>query len=187
MMEILEMEVLGNPLSAWATAVGIALAINVLVAIVLWAVRRHLVHLAGNTDTAVDDSIIRVAKATRQWLVFAVTLFLGTMYLELTPRVDTILKYVATVAAFLQLGLWAGAMVEFWLTRYRDDSDNAAVATSLGALNFVAKLVLWSLVEQPLNVIERVIEQPVLDVDAGLEQDLLGVRDPDQARRAKSA
>lgn len=145
-MEMLDFEFLENPATAWVTAIGIALAINVVVAALLWFVRNRLSDLVGKTDTALDDSIVRVAKATKQWLVFAVTLFVGTKYLDLPARADKILQYVATVAAFLQAGLWAGAMVEFWVQRYRDGTDSAAAATSLGALNFVAKLVLWSLV-----------------------------------------
>ena len=88
-----------NPLRDWLTALGIALAINLLVGALKWAITRRLARLLPRTSEDLDRSVIVVARRTRQWLVFFVTLFIGSRYLELPARVDTVLQGAATVAA----------------------------------------------------------------------------------------
>lgn len=147
-MELLDDFLLfGNPLRDWLTALGIALAINLFVGALKWAITMRLARLLPRTSEDLDRSVIVVSRRTKQWLVFCVTLFIGSRYLELPARVDTVLQGVATLAAFLQIGLWASAALGTVIMRHRlraQDSDGAS-ATSLSALNFIGKLVLWTL------------------------------------------
>lgn len=144
----LEQLLLGNSLTDWATALGVALAINVFVGLIKWVIVARLSKVASDTSNAFDDAAIEIARRTRQWLIFGVTLFVGTRYLELPARVETLLGGVATVAAFLQIGLWLMGAIDFWLNRYRQrtlKSDSSA-ATSIAALAFIGRLILWSVV-----------------------------------------
>jgi small-conductance mechanosensitive channel len=109
---------------------------------------RVLKRLAERTDTALDDAVLRAVKATRMWLVAVVAVFFGANYLEL-PGVATIaVTKAATIAAFWQVGMWAWALIDFWLTRSRERAlaKDPGAATSLTALTFVARLVLWAIV-----------------------------------------
>lgn len=147
-MDLLDHAVLGNPLSAWLTALGIALSINLVVAVAKWAVIRRFAPIAARSANPFDDAVVVMARRTRQLLILLVTLFVGTRYLELPERLDTGFQYVATVAGFLQLGLWIGAALEFWLARYRARSleNNAGAATAVAAVGFVTRLGLWAVV-----------------------------------------
>jgi small-conductance mechanosensitive channel len=51
----------------------------------------------------------------------------------------------ATVAAFLQVGLWLAAVLDAWIVRSRARAleTDAAAATSLTAFSFVGRMVLW--------------------------------------------
>ncbi|TJY59014.1 mechanosensitive ion channel family protein [Sinimarinibacterium sp. CAU 1509] len=142
----LDVVVLQNPLSHWLTAIGLALLINLVVALVKSVLVGRFKRLADRTATAVDDSIVAVAQRTKQWLIFLVTLYLGTQYLDLPDKVAATLKVLATLGAFMQAGLWANCALEFWLGRYRQRAMevDAGAATSLGALNFIGRLLLWS-------------------------------------------
>ncbi len=73
----LQSMVLGNSVQDWLTALTIALIINLLVGLIKWAVIFRLAKILKKTETALDDSLIEVARRTRQWLVFAVTLYIG--------------------------------------------------------------------------------------------------------------
>ena len=141
-------ELLGNPLQHWLTAIGLALAINLVVGLVKWAIIARLAKVASTTSNAFDDAFIAVARRTRQWLVFGVTLFIGTRYLELPDRIETVLIGVATISAFLQLGSWGMAGLDFWLERYRQRTlqTDAGAATSLAALSFIGRVLLWAVV-----------------------------------------
>jgi small-conductance mechanosensitive channel len=141
-------ELLGNPLQDWVTALGVALTINLIVGLTRRLVITRLEKVARVTATPLDDAFIKVAQRTRQWLIFGVTLFVGTRYLELPDRVETVLQTVATLAAFMQVGLWASAGVDFWLNRYRERTlaSDAGAATSIAALGFIGRVLLWSVV-----------------------------------------
>lgn len=135
-----------NSLRDWLTALGLALSINLMVASIKWLLLRRFATLTHQTDTALDDAVVYIAKSTQQWLVLGVTLYFGTRYLALPDRVGTVFTVIATVALFLQLGLWAGAGFRFWLDRYqrRMLASDAASATSLAALGFVGRVLIWA-------------------------------------------
>ncbi|HEY0972916.1 MAG TPA: mechanosensitive ion channel family protein [Solimonas sp.] len=145
---LLELEILENPLRHWLTALAIALAINLVVGLLKWVITRRLATLAERSSMALDDAIIEIAKRTRQLLIFGVTLFVASHYLSLPERAETVLKWTATISAFLQIGLWAGAGLDFWLNRYRQRSlqTDAGTATSLAALSFIGRVLLWAIV-----------------------------------------
>jgi len=144
----LDILLLGNSIAAWLTALGVAVAVNIAVGVVKWAVIARLSKLAGRTETSIDDSVIEIARATRQGLVLFVSLYIGTQYLTLPDKTASVLKIAATIAAFVQLGLWGNAAFKFWMGRYRERAVKADIsaATSLGALSFIGQVVLWSVV-----------------------------------------
>lgn len=139
---------LGNSLLAWVTALGAALAINLAVGVVKWAAIDRLSKMADKTGTSLDDALITVVRRTHQGLVLLVSLYIGTRYLALPGKAVEALKIVATVAAFMQIGLWASAAFNFWIDRYRKRAVAADIsaATSLGAITFVGRVVVWAIV-----------------------------------------
>ena len=140
--------VLGNSTSAWLAALGVLLAINIAVAAAKWGAIARLPRVAGQTATSLDDSVIEIARRTYQGLILLVSLHLASRYLILPDRVHEILRTIAILAAFLQLGLWISGALIFWLGRYgaRAAKTNASAATTIGALAFVGQLGLWSVV-----------------------------------------
>ncbi|TXH02664.1 MAG: mechanosensitive ion channel family protein [Nevskiaceae bacterium] len=143
-----EVTFLHNPLIDWLAALGIALAINLVVGVGKWLIVHKLAAIAARTDTVLDDAIVDVARRTRQWLVFGVTLYAGSRYLDLPEHAEKVLHNIAIVAAFLQLGGWLRAALDFWLERYRRHAlaHDAGAATSLAALSFIGRLLLWAVI-----------------------------------------
>ena len=70
-------ELLGNPLLSWLTALAVAVGINVVVGVVKWLIISRLSKFASQTATHLDDTAIEIAKATRQWLVIFVSLYVA--------------------------------------------------------------------------------------------------------------
>ncbi|MGQ0697673.1 MAG: mechanosensitive ion channel family protein [Panacagrimonas sp.] len=139
---------LDNTVEAWLTALAIAVAINLVVALVKGIAVSRLVTRAARTQTGVDDAFVTALRATKQFLVFFVSLMIGSRSLELSDRVDLVIGGAATIAAFVQLGLWVSAGIAFWLERSRSRAmiANAAAATSLAAMGFILQTLLWTLV-----------------------------------------
>ena len=146
-MELLDYKILDNTLLAWLTALGIALSINVVVGVLKWAIINRLSVIAQNSVTELDDSIIDIVKRTRQTLVFVVTLFIGSHYLELSEKVQSVLAGAATVAIFIQAGLWLVGALDFWLVRYKNRTmeANVGAATAVAAIGFIGRVVLWAM------------------------------------------
>ena len=134
-----------NPLSDWLVAVAVGLAI----VLVVFAVQRILIRwLASGTrknPTRLDKAMIRAVESTKLWLVVFISLYFASQYLELGKKTEGVLDKIVTVAALLQVGLWISAMLDFWVatSRMRAEQGNLAEATSLSALSFIGKLLLW--------------------------------------------
>ncbi|HKY90968.1 MAG TPA: mechanosensitive ion channel family protein [Nevskiaceae bacterium] len=138
--------ILGNPLADWAIALGFAVSINLAVALVRWLAINKLSNAARRSRTHFDDGIVEAVRRTRQWLVTIVSLYIGSRYLELPEKTNVFLGGAATLAAFMQVGMWISALLDFGINRYRRhamETDTAAL-TSLAALTFIARTLIWA-------------------------------------------
>jgi small-conductance mechanosensitive channel len=146
MMVDLEFIWQGNSLRDWSTALGLALSINLFVGVLKWLIEHRLAKAARKTYRKMDDVIVAMARHTKQLLVFGVTLLAGTRYLDLPVGIDHVLIKVATISGFLQLGLWLSGALNFWIEHYRRQSmsRDLAAATSLAAISFVGRVLLWT-------------------------------------------
>lgn len=144
----LSFQLFDNTLLDWVWALGIAICINLLVGALKWAITARLARFNRNVHSVANDALIDVARRTRQFLILGMTLFVGTRYLNLPARVETVFTVVATVCGFLQVGLWMMGIGDFWLNRYRRKAaeTDGGVATSIAALAFTGRLVMWSLI-----------------------------------------
>jgi len=134
-----------NPLSDWLVAIAVALSIL----LVVFAVQRLLIRWLSNWQrpkaTKMDPALINAVESTKLWLIVFVALYFGSQYLELGKKTALILDRIVTVAVLLQVGMWLGAILDFWIasSRVRAQQHDVGTATSLSALNFIGKLLLW--------------------------------------------
>lgn len=145
-MLVLEHIFWGNSLHEWCMALGLALTINVLIALMRWLILNRYIKVKERAPRGLEEAMVAMVRRTKQSLVLGVTLLIGTRYLELPAKVDISFIHIATVAGFLQVGLWLNAGLTFWVNRYRYNnlSTDAGANTSLAALQFVGKVVLWT-------------------------------------------
>lgn len=134
-----------NPLSDWLVAVAVSLGILLLVFGVRRLVIRRLSNLLRPKASRMDAALIDAVESTKLWLIVFVALYFGSQYLELGKRTELILDRIVTVAVMLQVGLWLGALLDYWVatSRMRAEQHDVGTATSLSALNFIGKLLLW--------------------------------------------
>lgn len=132
----------------WLGALLIATAIVMFTILIKRVLVRRLGELAKRTSTSLDDALVRALAATKLSLVVVLALYAGSHNIELPKRVAGWLDVGATVAFFLQVGLWFSALLEFWVNRSRSRAmaSNVGAATSLSALSFIARAILWALV-----------------------------------------
>lgn len=134
-----------NPLSDWLVAVGVAVAILLFAWLLQRLLVRRLSRIAERTATKLDDALVDAARSTKLWLLFFIAVYLGSQYLDLGKKTEGVLDKLATVATLLQVGLWLAALLDYWVanSRRRAAATDLGAATSLSALSFIGKLLLW--------------------------------------------
>jgi len=148
MTELLDTTFYHNTVSRWLLAAGVAAVVYVLLRLVLRTVRGRFTALAGRTQTDWDDVFVHALGRTRRVFLFVLAVYAGSASLELPPRLAGVLRTVTVLVAVFQVGVWLSAALAMWLERYTArelDADRGA-ATSVRAVGFVGKLVLWSVV-----------------------------------------
>ncbi|NGY05138.1 mechanosensitive ion channel family protein [Solimonas terrae] len=146
LQHFLQQKLFENSIQEWLIAFGIATAVVLVVGLIRSLVVRRLAALAKRTSTMVDDLLVFVVRQTHLLLVWLPAFWLVGHSLDLPDRVALFVKGAASLAMVLQAGLWVGGAIDFWIatSRERAMQENAGAATSLGALNFITKVVLWA-------------------------------------------
>jgi small-conductance mechanosensitive channel len=134
---------LHNPLGDWLIAVGFTLVLVLLLSLIKPILIRRLQRLAARTTNRFDDVLVEAVQMTKIWLVSLVAVYISSGYLDLPHQIEKILREAATVAAFIQVGLWAGKLIEEWIAHSRRRVADNGAATTLSGLGYVAKIALW--------------------------------------------
>ncbi len=150
MKELLQLDhvLLHNPLQDWLIAIGIVLGIMLFATLLKRQVIKRMSKLARSSDRQIFGAMVKMAQASKLWLVAIVALQLGGNYLDLPHKADLTLQRLMTMAVFLQFGIWISALLDFWIARSRNQLPDAGVteSRSLDPFSFLGRLVLWTLV-----------------------------------------
>ncbi len=146
-MQFLQTTFYGNPVWRWLAAVGVILFTWLALQVFTRAMIRHLRKIAERTTGQLDDLLVELLNKTRFLLVFVISAYAGARFLALPATTSKVLGVAFVIALLMQAGYWTNGLVTFWLARIvkRRLGEDAATATSLVALGFLAKLVLWAI------------------------------------------
>jgi small-conductance mechanosensitive channel len=133
---------LGIPPTEWLIA-GV-------VGVVVWASLWILRNLIASRYSTAKNPLIRLIGYlignTRQILFFAVALDAAQESLTLPDRVQHIVSNTVMILVLIQVGLWAGRTVRFYLEmKELERGADRVFAGSLDIINFVARVLIWSL------------------------------------------
>ncbi|MES9943285.1 MAG: mechanosensitive ion channel family protein [Candidatus Thiodiazotropha sp. 6PLUC2] len=143
--ETLNLSLSGGPLEMWLIAIAVVVATFLLLKLLVSILGRKLSHVAEKTSNHIDDVITQIIKKTKWWLLGILSLFLGSLFVELPARVTDILGKMLVIALFLQLGIWVSTALKlsFQVYRQRQLEKNPASVTALNAINMFATGLLW--------------------------------------------
>jgi small-conductance mechanosensitive channel len=146
----LNREFYGNSLRQWLIALLIFAAVWIALRLALALARRRATRLAESGRWEFARGAAGLLDATRRWFLLAAALFAGTLVLQFPEGHPArhVIQSAAAIALVVQGGIWGNVCLAFGINRYvktRMASD-AAAATTITALGFLGKLVLWSLV-----------------------------------------
>ncbi len=138
---------LGNSLTEWLIAGVLGLAVWA----ALWILRRFVTARFAKSSTVQRRLPIRhiayLFANTKQFLFLAAALYVAQGSLSLPDRVQHVVSNIVLMLVLLQVGLWAGRSVRFYLEMKQSERGADQVfAGSLDIINFVTRILIWSLV-----------------------------------------
>ena len=141
--------ILGNPITAWLSALGLFLGVLVIGKLLFSFGLKHLTKISRATSWRGDDFLVEVLQANTKLLFMGLGIFAALQFLHLSPRVQSYTENLMVVILILQAGLWGHKAVDVWL-QWRFAITNVAEQggsiMTLGLLSFLGKLLLWVVV-----------------------------------------
>jgi small-conductance mechanosensitive channel len=136
----------GNALADWIVAAVIAVAVwSSLSLLRRFVAARYKRYSIAQYSTPVR-LVFYLLGNTKQFLFLAIALDAGQEGLVFSPKLQHLVSNLVLMLILLQIGLWAGRTVRFYLEiKEMERGPDRAFAGSLDIVNFVARMLIWSL------------------------------------------
>ena len=145
-MRALEQILLANTLVDWLGALGIALGTVAAFWILKRIAIRRIAAYVRKTSTPIDDFLADTFGATRMLLLAPLALYAASQVLTLPVRAEHVVGQITVIALLLQSAIWGHHFIESWMrhTLRVKKTEDAASASTVAVLGFLARLGLWS-------------------------------------------
>ncbi len=138
--------ILGNPLADWLFAMGLGLLSFATLVIVRYQLASRTRRFAGRDLPRGLALLLTLLRRTHVLPLLALSLAAGAKYLDLSTRAEKLTTGFITVVVALQAGIWASAALRFALEEHSAHSPDRGSQTTVTIAQFVANIVIWSLV-----------------------------------------
>lgn len=137
---------LGNSTERWLDALGVALGGVALLWVLRRLTERRLAKLAAQTETVADDYAVALLHGIKSSLFVYVGVVGIDAFIAFPPPADEAVRVIKIIALVLQGVAWANVTVIFWLEQWAAKNPRQSDRTTMAALGFGARLVLWSVI-----------------------------------------
>lgn len=148
MMPFWEAMFWGNPMSAWALAVGVGVALTVGLLIIKRLSGRMLQRIAERTRSRLGDLVVVLIRRTHPLLLLIFAAYGAATVLTLSPRAERALGAAVVLALLAQVAIWGTALITLLVSWYvqKQAGEDPIGATTAAAFGFFGRLVLWTVV-----------------------------------------
>lgn len=145
-MDFLHLKFLGNDYLTWIFALLTALGVFFVVRTIQRILIKRISLIAAHTETKLDDLALELIKGTKTFSIAAVSFFFGSGPLTIPSHIDLVLSRILILVLIIQSSIWGLNAINFWIENYMKEKakEDLAVATTVGLISFVAKLLLYS-------------------------------------------
>ena len=148
-MEFLQNTIAGNSVETWLIALVISCVALLLLLFIRYALVKQLTRIAAmHTKVSLWPVLVAVVRRTKWLFLLVLAFYIASIMMQLTDKTGHIINSVVIVAALIQMALWALIGLNVAIEEYRKqqlEKDPASV-TTLNILNFIGKILIWSIV-----------------------------------------
>ena len=138
--------VYGNSVADWIVAAVVAVAVWSGLTLLRRFAAAHYRRFSTAQYSAPIRLVFYLLGNTKHFLFLAIALYAAQENLVFTPRLQHFVSNCVLMLILLQVGLWAGRTVRFYLEiKEMERGPDRAFAGSLDIVNFVARMLIWSL------------------------------------------
>ena len=136
----------GNTIADWLIAGIVGLAVWSGLSVMRRLIAARAKRYSGDHRSTPVRLLFYLAGNTKQFFFLALSLYAAQEGLTLTPRLQHAVWNVALILILVQAGLWAGRSLRFYLElKEMERGSDRLFAGSLDIINFVARMLIWSL------------------------------------------
>ncbi len=129
----------------WIAAGIVAASVFGGLVVALWVAGRFFEQVARRTGFEFAGFASEMVERTHRLVALIAGLYFGSLPLDLAAKTDDIARVVAIIALLVQVSLWADGAIAYWTRRREErDADDSGAVSTLIALRFVGRIVLWS-------------------------------------------
>lgn len=145
-MEFLHLKFLGNEWLAWLSAFLTFMVVFFGLRTAKQTLIRRIGAVSEQTTTNLDDLAVGLLKCTKTYSIAAISFFAGVQALSIPAQADLMISKSLILFLLIQSSIWGSSAITFWIERYmkKRASEDLAVATTVGLISFMAKLLLYS-------------------------------------------
>lgn len=136
----------GNSPTAMLAALGVWMAVIVVIVVLQRILVRWLDRRAKTTNTEIDNFFVAMLRKTRFAFIVFAAMTAASAALSLPPRLRGAVAIVGKLALLIQIAIWGGELIAAVFRRYFGRVRDGGNSTTVEALSYVARLGLWLLI-----------------------------------------
>ncbi|MGD2156190.1 MAG: mechanosensitive ion channel family protein [Anaerolineales bacterium] len=149
-MEFLNNTYYGNSIKSWLIALTITIVSYLVLQIIKRFVSKRITRWVKKTQTDIDDLITRLLAQTKSFFLLAISIYGGTIILDLPENVLEIIQILIMAIILFQVGFWGNGLISYFVRnkakKELELEKDAADATTIEAFGIVFKIALWVII-----------------------------------------
>ena len=137
---------LQNSLYNWLVALVVFVASLGILLLLRNKILTRLARLAHIRRIGVSDIALDLLSNTHLFFLFGIALYMATIPLELSDKVNDLLRVIVVILILLQVAVWGSRLITFSIARFIARREDHLDSSTLNLLGFFARVVLWTVV-----------------------------------------
>jgi len=136
----------GNSIKIWIFSLVLIVLTYFVLRIFIRFFSGRLSKMAPKTKTKVDDIFLMLIERMTSIMLIVFSVFVGSLLLEIKPSINSLLTSAVILTFLFQAAVWGTTLISYFIEQYVNYKmeHDAAAATTVSALGFLGKIVLYS-------------------------------------------